>query len=72
MGLGLGSRRVATMVVLQLPPSESSRSRVSFESRYGTCSGGGRRVGVQACTGAWAQACRRAGVQACRRAGVKG
>ena len=55
MGLGLGSRRVATMVVLQLPPSESSRSRVSFESRYGTCSGGGRRVGVQACTGAWAQ-----------------
>ena len=27
---------LATMVVLQLPPSESSRRRVSFESRYGT------------------------------------
>ena len=26
-----------TMVVLQLPPSESSRMRVSFESRYGIC-----------------------------------
>ena len=25
------------MVVLQLPPSESSRMRVSLESRYGTC-----------------------------------
>ena len=25
------------MVVLQLPPSESSRMRVSLESRYGMC-----------------------------------
>lgn len=28
---------VHTMVVRQLPPSESSRMRVSFESRYGMC-----------------------------------
>ena len=27
---------VATSMVLQLPPSESSRMRVSLESRYGT------------------------------------
>ena len=27
---------LATMVVLQLPPSECSSRRVSFESRYGT------------------------------------
>ena len=28
---------IAIIVVLQLPPSESSRMRVSFESRYGMC-----------------------------------
>ena len=28
---------IAIIVVLQLPPNESSRMRVSFESRYGTC-----------------------------------
>lgn len=28
---------IAIIVVLQLPPSESSRIRVSFESRYGMC-----------------------------------
>lgn len=27
----------AIMTVLQLPPSESCKSRVSLESRYGTC-----------------------------------
>lgn len=31
---------VAIISVLQLPPSESCRMRVSFESRYGTCTGG--------------------------------
>ena len=34
----VGVEALVTMVVLQLPPSESSRSRVSFESRYGTYS----------------------------------
>ena len=28
---------MATMTVFVLPPSESCRSRVSFESRYGMC-----------------------------------
>ena len=38
----------AIMVVRQLPPSESSRMRVSLESRYGMCCRGAPRLSVSA------------------------